>query len=206
MNHKGRSTNIMSTGARVDAAVLKETILAEAAGKLKGQYVFECHGPDGTLKWKDTIENLVTTVGANLMLDTLLGGSGYTVTGPYMGLISAVDYGAGPAEGDTMGSHAGWKEAGGTNAPTYSGTRKTVSFSAASGGVKAASSNPVFSITSGSGVTVKGAFLVLGAGASATIDNTGGVLYSAGVFSGGDKVVSNGDTLTVSYQTSLAAP
>ena len=50
-------------------------------------------------------------------------------------------------------------------------------------------------LTSGTNVVVKGCFLVLGTGALSTIDNTAGTLYSAGTFTGGDKTVSNGDTL-----------
>ena len=164
-----------------------------------GVYTVECYGADGRLKWRDEFPNLVTTVGKNLLLDTLLGGSGYSVTGPYMGLISSASYSA-VASGDTMSSHAGWLEAGNSNASTYSGSRKTVAFNAASGGSKAASASASFSIT-GSG-TVKGGFLVLGSGASATVENTGGTLYSAGLFSGGDRAVTNGDTLNVSYTAS----
>jgi hypothetical protein len=51
--------------------------------------------------------------------------------------------------------------------------------------------------------TVKGCFMVLGSGALNTIMNTAGTLYSAGTFSGGDKVVGNGDTLNVSYTASM---
>ena len=58
-----------------------------------------------------------------------------------------------------------------------------------------------FAIT-GSG-TIKGCFLVFGTGALSTIDNTAGTLYSAGLFTGGDKVVVNTDTLNVSYSASL---
>lgn len=154
-------------------------------------------------KWQGQVEiapNLVTTVGKNLALDTLLAGSTYTTTGPYLGLISSVSYTA-VAAADTMTSHAGWLEAGGANAPTYTAPRKTLSFSAAAGGSKATSTAASFAIT-GSG-TVKGCFLVLGTGALTTIDNTGGVLYSAGLFTGGDKVVSNGDTLSVTYTASM---
>ena len=44
---------------------------------------------------------------------------------------------------------------------------------------------------------------VTGSGAVSTHDSTAGTLYSAGLFSGGDKVVGSGDTLQVSYSTSL---
>lgn len=65
-------------------------------------------------------------------------------------------------------------EAGNANAPTYSGTRKTCEWNAASGGSKALSAALSFAFT-GSG-TVKGAFLVFGTGALNTIDNTAGTL------------------------------
>lgn len=155
---------------------------------------------NGNVVWTDRFRNTVVTVGKNLALDTFLAGSSYTVTGPYMGLISSTSYSA-IAAGDTMASHAGWLEAGNANTPTYSGTRKTAAWSAASSGSKALSSALSFSIT-GSG-TVKGCFLVYGSGAVNTVDNTSGTLFSAGLFSGGDKIVGNGDTLNVSYSVSI---
>lgn len=182
----------------VGASVARNDALAEVV-HASGVYVVECIGADGKLKWRDEFPNTVTTAGKNLLLDTLLSGSGYSVTGPYMGLISSASWSA-IAAGDTMSSHAGWLEAGGANAPTYSGSRKTVAFNSASSGSKAASAAASFAIT-GSG-TVKGGFLVLGSGASATVDNTGGVLYSAGLFSGGDRAVVSADTLNVSYAAS----
>ena len=56
-------------------------------------------------KWDNLAPNVVTTVGGNLALDTYLAGSGYTVTGPFMGLIGAVSYTGVPVIGDTMASH-----------------------------------------------------------------------------------------------------
>jgi hypothetical protein len=165
-----------------------------------GRYQIECLGSDGTLKWREIIDNVVATVGKNLALDTFLAGSAYTVVGPYMGLISSTSYTAVSA-GDTMTSHAGWIEAGGANAPTYSGNRKTAAWSAAASGSKALSAALSFAVT-GSG-TLKGAFLVYGSSASATKDNTGGVLWSAGTFTTGDKAVVNGDTLNVNFSSSL---
>jgi hypothetical protein len=182
-----------------DATVIRGSGLGEQAAA-HGRYEVECIGADGKLKWRDTIENVVATVGKNLALDTFLAGSAYTVTGPYMGLISSTSYTA-VAAGDTMASHAGWLEAGGTNAPTYSGNRKTAVWSAAAAGSKALSAALSFAIT-GTG-TVKGAFLCYGTGALNTKDNTAGVLWSAGTFNTGDKAVVNGDTLNVNYSTSL---
>jgi len=168
--------------------------------KATGTFVAECFDADGNLKWRDTFKNTVTTVGKNLALDTFLAGSGYTVVGPYMGLISSTSYSAISAA-DTMSSHAGWLEAGNANAPTYTSPRKTAAWSAASSGSKALSAALSFAIT-GTG-TVKGCFLVFGSGAVTTIDNTSGTLYSAGLFTGGDKAVVNTDTLNVSYTASL---
>lgn len=152
------------------------------------------------VKWDSYAHNTVVTVGKNLALDTFLAGSSYTVTGPYMGLIGAVSYSAISAA-DTMASHAGWTEAGTTNAPTYTGPRKTISWSSASAGSKAPSSAPVYTMT-GTG-TVKGVFLAFGSGAVATIDSTLGTLWSAGLFSGGDQAVVSTNTVTVTYTTSL---
>ena len=182
-----------------DASVIRGSGIGEHA-EAHGRYKVECIGADGKLKWCETIDNVVQTVGKNLALDTFLAGAAYTVTGPYMGLISSTSYSA-TAAGDTMSSHSGWLEAGGANAPTYSGNRKTAVWSAAASGSKALSAALSFAITSSG--TVKGAFLVFGSGASATKDNTSGTLWSAGTFSTGDKAVVNGDTLNVNYSTSL---
>src|SRR4029077_1427273 len=115
-----------------DASVIRGSGIGEQA-EAHGRYEIECIGADGKLKWRETIKNVVATVGKNLALDTFLAGSSYTVVGPFMGLISSTSYSA-VAVGDTMASHAGWLEAGGTNAPTYSGNRKTAVWSAASAG------------------------------------------------------------------------
>lgn len=167
---------------------------------LKGTFTAECYGADGQLKWRDVAHNTVVTVGKNQMLDAALAGSSYTVTGPFMGLISSVSFSAISAA-DTMASHAGWTESGVTNAPTYTGPRKTAAWSAASAGAKALSSALSFAIT-GSG-TIKGAFMNYGSAATSAIDGTVGTLFSAGLFTGGDRVVINGDTVNVSYSVSL---
>jgi hypothetical protein len=195
-------TESATAHAATNASVTRGGNMSEDA-EAHGWYEVVCVGPDGVEKWRDTIENVVCTEGKNLALDTFLAGAAYTVTGPYMGLISSVSYTA-VAAGDTgaqINGSNGWKEAGLANAPTYTGNRQTAAWSAASAGAKALSAALAFAITSSG--TVKGAFLLYGSGAVATKDNAAGKLWSAGLFSGGDKVVSNGDTLNVSYSTSL---
>lgn len=157
-----------------------------------GHYVVECFGPDGKLKWREDIDNLVTTAGKNDALDKYLAGSTYTAAW-YLGLIGSTSYTTGPAVGDTSATHSGWAED-----QSYSqGTRPAASFASASGGSKALASAAVFSMTGS--VTIKGCFLI----SNSTKGGTSGVLYSAGLFTGGDKVLQNSDTLNVSYTASL---
>lgn len=194
----------LNAQASGDAQVIRGGGLLEAA-MLHGHFEVECYGPDGKLKWKDTIENTVMTEGKNLALDTFLAGSGYTVVGPFMGLISSVSFSA-IAAGDTaaqINGSNGWKEAGsGANFPLYTTPRKTAAWSAAAAGSKSLSSALSFPIIT-TGGTIKGCFLIFGTGAVSTIADTNGVLYSAGLFTGGDKVVGVGDTVNVSYTASL---
>jgi hypothetical protein len=160
----------------------------EESMSLHGTYEAVCHDKFGVLKWVDVIGNLVTTVGKNSTMDTMLGN--VAVGAVVMGLK-----GTGTAlVTDTQASHT-WLEVGLANAPTYSGTRKTPVFGAAAAGVKSTSSVVVFTMT-GSG-TVAGCFINIGG--SATIDNTTGTLFSAGDFTAGSKTVTSGDTLSVSY-------
>lgn len=163
----------------------------------KGVYTFQCFDADGNLKWEDTIKNLVTTAGKNDMEDKYFAGSAYTAAF-YMGLVSSVNYTTGVSATDIMATHPGWTEAGATNAPTYSqGARPTCAWSAASAGAKALSASLAFSITSSG--TIKGSFITT----VATKDGTTGVLFSGGTFTGGDKIVANTDSVTVSYSISM---
>jgi len=156
---------------------------------ITGYYVVECLGADDKLKWKEEIHNLVTTVGKNLTMDTVLGNSAAGAV--VMGLKGTGT----PDVADTQASHATWNEVGGTNAPAYTGNRPTPTFSAASSGTKSTSSAVSFAITSSG--TVAGCFINIGG--SATKDSTTGTLFSAGDFTGGSRAVISGDTLNVSY-------
>lgn len=143
--------------------------------------------------WREEFDNLVTTVGKNDLLDKYLKGSSYTQT-IRMGLCGTGT----KAAGDTQASHAGWSEVGGTNAPAYTGDRKDVVMGAAAAGVSTSPAQ-AFAITSGG--TIAGCFI--NNGGSATKDNTTGVLFSAGNFTGGDRVVINGDTVNVTYSLTV---
>jgi len=156
-----------------------------------GTYQIECRDAQGNLKWTDKVENLVTTVGKNDLLDKYLAGSAYTAAW-YLGLIGSTSYTTGPAVGDTAASHGGWAED-----TTYSNaSRPTPSFNAASGGSKATTAT-TFNVNGTA--TIKGCFLI----SNATKGGTTGILFSAGLFSGGDKSVANGDTLNVTYTASV---
>lgn len=181
-----------------DSSVLRGSAFSEHIG-LKGVYTAQCFDSQGNLKWEDTIDNTVMTLGKDVLLDAGLAGNSYSVIGPYMGLISSVNYTTGPAVGDTMSSHSGWVEAGSaSNFPLYTAPRKTCVWSASTGGAKALTAALSFVCVTTGGI-VKGCFIVYGTGAVSTIADTNGVLFSAGTFTGGDKTIGVADTLQVNY-------
>jgi len=173
----------------------------EAVG-LEGVYTATCYDANGNEKWSDTIENLTTNVGRANLMNSYFGNTGGGAI--VMGLGGANGSSTfTPAYTDTQASHAGWYEVGGTNAPTYSGTRKTPAFSSATSAnpsVLSTSAAVVFSMT-GSG-TVYGAFINVGG--ATTIDSTTGTLFSIGQFTAGSKTVTSGDTINVTYTLSAA--
>jgi hypothetical protein len=167
---------------------------------MHGTFKATCYDATGNVRWSEDFPNLVTTAGKNALLDAYLGGAGVGAgtTTWFMGLIAANGYSA-VAAADVMNSHAGWKESGENNAaaPGYTqATRRQITFAAASTGSKATSNAVVFSI--GTAGTVKGAFIAN----NSVKAGTTGVLYSAGLFTVGDKVVTDGDTLNVTYTAS----
>ena len=189
MNH----TEALNASDSHSAQLCKSAGVQEAA-HAGGMYFATLYDKDGNIKWQDTIENLVTTVGGNFGLDTILAGSAYTAA-PVIGLK-----GVGTAViADTQASHASWSEVGGANAPVYSGSRKTPAWSAAASKQKSTSSAVSFAFSSPG--TVAGCFLNLAG--SATVDNTTGTLYSAGDFTGGNKTVAASDVLNVTYIASI---
>jgi hypothetical protein len=188
-------------GDSVDASVTRNAGSADQVG-LEGHYTFTCYDKNGNIKWTDGFDNLTTNVGRENLLDSYFAntGGGAVVMGLMTNNGSSTST---PAYTDTQASHAGWYEAGSAHAPTYSGNRKTPSFSAATNAnpsVLSTATAVVFSMT-GSG-TVTGAFINVGG--SSSIDNTTGTLFSAGNFTAGSKTVTSGDTINVTYTLSAA--
>ena len=154
-----------------------------------GVYTVTCVGADGQVKWADTFDNTVVTVGKALLLNAMFAGT-TPITTWYLGLVdgaSAPYY----SVADTMASHAGWSE----TVPYANATRPAATFSAtATSSISAAAAT--FNINGTA--TVAGAFLV----SNNTKSGTTGTLYSAGNFSTGNRSILSGDTLNVTYTAS----
>lgn len=158
----------------------------------ENHYIVECLDSNGNVKWTDEFDNLVTNVGLNDNLDKYLKGSTYTAAF-YVGLTDGTPT---TAAADTMASHAGWAEV-----TAYSeSVRQTLTLgTVASQSVDNSASKASFSINGTA--TVGGAFIVT----DNTKSGTTGVLYGVGAFTGGDKSVSNGDTLNVTVTCTAAS-
>jgi len=161
-------------------------------GNRKFVFHFECLDKNGNVKWEDTFDDVVVTEGLNDSLDKHLKGSGYTAAW-YVGLTDGTPTVAAP---DTMASHAGW-----TEVEAYSeGTREVLTLgSVAAGSVDNVASKASFSINGSA--TVGGAFVTT----VSTKGGSTGILYGGGVFTTGDKSVSDGDTLNVTVTCTAAA-
>lgn len=179
-------------------------------GKIIGEYDFKCYrkGLFGRKKlvWQDKAPNIITDLGANFALNQAFGAAQNTTY--YLGLISSVGYTTPPAVANSMSLHTGWTEAGdSTNMPQWGipalSGRAAITWNAASARAKSLNAAASFTIATNGG-TLKGGFIVTGSGASATHDDTNGTLFSAGLFSLGDKVVQVGDVVQVSYTVTLS--
>jgi hypothetical protein len=199
-------TNELSNfGDHAVATLQANAKIPEGMG-VEGWYHVVCRDKDGNIKWEEEFPNLVVAVGKQLMLDTLLKGSSYSVTGPYLGLLNASITAAAT---DTMSTIVPSKE---FTAYTVGGSavRGTASFASSTStgstpsNVTSSTATAVTYTITGSGGTVYGCFLVLGSGASSTQSNTGGTLYSEGNF-GTAKTTTAGDTVSVTYSTTATS-
>jgi len=179
----------------VSAGIAVRPRSAEGVGA-GGVYTVVCHDADGNMKWSDSFHNLVVNQGLQDMNSKYFSGSGYTAAW-YLGLVTGPGSGTTFAAADTLASHAGW-----TENTAYTGNRKAATFGTATTADPSVISNSaspaVFTINTNAQV-IAGAFLC------SVTSGTSGVLFSAGDFTGGDKTVDSGDTLTVTYTFSLDA-
>jgi hypothetical protein len=166
--------------------------------KAGGVFKITARDKDGNFKWEAESHNLVVNGGLQDMNTKYFTGTSYTAAW-YIGL-----YGAGasntPNANDTASSHGGW-----TEVTAYSqATRPQCTFGTATTADPSVISNSASpaSYSINASVTVGGAFLI----SNNTKGGTTGVLFSAADFqSPGDRVVVNGDTLSVTYTFSLDA-
>jgi hypothetical protein len=164
-----------------------------------GVFTVTCVGADGQEKWSDTFHNLVVNQGLQDMNSKYFAATGYT-SAWFLGLVQGPGSGTTFAAADTLASHAGWTEL--VPGTAYTGNRKAVTFGTATTADPSVISNSAspssFTMTSNA-QTIAGAFLC------SVATGTSGILFSAGDFTGGDKLVDSGDTLSVTYTFSLDA-
>lgn len=180
------------------SAALASALGADNAARAGGVYRIECRDKDGNLKWVDETHNLVVNVGLQDMNAKYFTGSTYTATW-YIGLYGAAASNN-PAASDTAALHAGWTEI----TPYSNATRPACTFGSATSADPSVISNTLspaqFNINATN--TVGGAFLISNNVKGGTL----GILFSASDFqSPGDRNVSSGDTLNVTYTFSLDA-
>ncbi len=156
-----------------------------------------CYDSNGAEKWREKNKNLVTTAGANYVLDGGFDGA-TQITAWYVGLKGAGT----PVIADTMASHSTWTEL--VHTTKYSQTvRPTLTLGSITGTTTSSIDNvgnlATYSINATS--TVAGAFVVSNDASSSA---TAGTLYGVVDFSSSRAVIS-GDTLTVTVTLTAAS-
>lgn len=191
MSHeKAQANDVVASG------LVAGTKSGEAA-KATGKFTMECFDSEGKLKWRAEESNLVVNGGLQYMAGTALTSTAQITTW-YIGLYGAAASNN-PAAGDTMASHAGWTEV----TPYSNATRPAATFTAATNANPSVVTNSgsAASFTINASSTIGGAFLV----SNSTKGGATGTLFSAADFqSPGDRTVSSGDVLNVTYTFSLA--
>jgi len=194
------TTEISKAQDAVSASLVSRPGSAERVGA-GGVFTVTCHGPDGQVKWADSFHNLVVNQGLQDMNSKYFKGAGYTAAW-YLGLVTGPGSGTAFAAADTLASHAGWTENTAYTTSGGAGIRAAVTFGTATTAdpsvLNNSASPSVFTMTSNA-QTIAGAFL------ASVSSGTSGILFSAGDFTGGDKIVDSGDSLSVTYSFSLDA-
>ena len=163
--------------------------------KYKNIYRFECFDSLGNLRWREEIENLVTTEGKNDQLTQYFKGSAYTAAF-FIGLVNNSGFTA-YSSADTaaqIGGTNGWAEA----TPYSNSTRVAwVGGTASGGSIDNTASVAAFSINATA--TIRGAFMATASAKNATT----GKLYGEADFSNARSVFS-GDALNVTVTLTLS--
>tara|TARA_R110000823_G_scaffold219238_1_gene348199 strand:+ start:733 stop:1314 length:582 start_codon:yes stop_codon:yes gene_type:complete len=186
-----------SSSDKVGAAITR-TVESKEKVSAGGVFTVQCIGADGQVKWQESLKNLVVNQGLQDMNTKYFKGSAYTAAW-YIGLYGAAASND-PTAADTAASHPGFTEI----VPYSNATRPAATFGTATTADPSVISNSaspaVYTINSTS--TVGGAFLI----SDNTKSGTAGVLFSASDFAApGDRAVSNGDTINITYTFSLDA-
>lgn len=159
---------------------------------LRGRYITE-HWRNGKLFRTYGAKNTIVNVGKNYILDLMFNdGTQIANADWFMGFISSSGYSA-IAAADTMASHSGW-----TEFTAYSQSVRQDWGSGAAASQSVTNGTAVVIDINSSG-TVKGLFVVGGASGADTKGGTGGTLWSAALYTGGDVAVINGDQLRSTY-------
>ena len=99
-----------------------------------------CYGSDGQEKWRELNKNLVTTAGANHVLDGTFK-SGTQITSWFVGLKAAGT----PVIADTMASHGSWTEL--VHTTTYSQVvRQTLTLGSITGTTASATAGTLYGV------------------------------------------------------------
>ena len=180
-------------GDNYGAVAHRRALLDADLARLIGRWKITCKDRFGRIKWIDYIENLVTNVGLDYLLDSALSG-GTPITSWFVGLTDGTPT---VAAGDTSASHAGW-----TEVTAYDeATRVAWSDGGVSSQSVSNSGSPAQFTISANGTTIGGAFLI----SVSTKGGSTGTLYAVGAFSAGDKLLDDNDTLDVTATFTAAA-
>ena len=163
--------------------------------KIGGVFEVECFNPDGKLKWKEKVHNLVTNEGLNHILDVLLHGS-TQITTWYCALFED-DHTV--AAGDTYATP------GYTESTAYDESTRPEYEEAAASSQSITNSANKATFTISDTKTIYGASIVGGGSGASTKGNTagGGTLLCAAQFTSSRSVVDN-DVINLTYTISAA--
>jgi hypothetical protein len=177
-----------SLGIAINATVKMQQAL-HAGAALRGDWKL-WHYRQGEVIGIDEWHNIVTNEGIEYLLEAGLAVDSVTQEASwYVGLIKV----SSPTivNADTLAVHAGWSEADpGTD---YTGDRQAWVGAAATGTTTKTTTNSA----SKASFPILGTFVASGAFLASVATGTGGILYAAGEYTGGDRSVQNGDTLEI---------